>query len=134
MLEKAFYYNEFRKGETYTCIEDCLFLNIFAPTLPNRAAVCPSLQRRPDTPATTACLIRWRPAVGKGQYRFLWRRSRPHHHYGTERRRHDDKQSRRRIKRPGRVSLRVPGLLYPVFGDFAQKSLSLFVNYIYIIK
>ena len=29
---KAFYYNEFRKGETYTYSEDCLFLNIWAPT------------------------------------------------------------------------------------------------------
>ena len=27
--EKAFYYNEFRKGETYTYSEDCLFLNIW---------------------------------------------------------------------------------------------------------
>lgn len=26
---KAFYYNEFRKGETYTYSEDCLFLNIW---------------------------------------------------------------------------------------------------------
>ena len=31
VLEKAFYYNEFRKGETYTYSEDCLFLNIFTP-------------------------------------------------------------------------------------------------------
>jgi len=30
-LKKVFYYNEFRKGETYTYSEDCLFLNIFAP-------------------------------------------------------------------------------------------------------
>ncbi len=29
--EKAFYYNEFRRGETYTYSEDCLFLNIFTP-------------------------------------------------------------------------------------------------------
>lgn len=29
--EKAFYYNEFRKGETYTYSEDCLFLNVFVP-------------------------------------------------------------------------------------------------------
>lgn len=29
--EKAFYYNEFRKGETYTYSEDCLFLNIWIP-------------------------------------------------------------------------------------------------------
>ena len=29
--EKYFYYNEFRKGETYTYSEDCLFLNIFTP-------------------------------------------------------------------------------------------------------
>jgi len=29
--EKAFYYNEFRKGETYTYSEDCLFLNIWTP-------------------------------------------------------------------------------------------------------
>ncbi len=30
-LKKVFYYNEFRKGETYAYSEDCLFLNIFAP-------------------------------------------------------------------------------------------------------
>ncbi len=30
-LKKYFYYNEFRKGETYTYSEDCLFLNVFAP-------------------------------------------------------------------------------------------------------
>ena len=29
--KKYFYYNEFRKGETYEYSEDCLFLNIFAP-------------------------------------------------------------------------------------------------------
>ena len=29
--EKAFYYNEFRKGETYTYDDDCLFLNIWVP-------------------------------------------------------------------------------------------------------
>ncbi len=29
--EKAFYYNEFRKGEHYTYDEDCLFLNIWTP-------------------------------------------------------------------------------------------------------
>ena len=28
-LKKIFYYNEFRKGETYTYSEDCLFLNVF---------------------------------------------------------------------------------------------------------
>ena len=30
-VKKYFYYNEFRKGETYTYSEDCLFLNVFAP-------------------------------------------------------------------------------------------------------
>ena len=30
-LKKYFYYNEFRKGETYQYSEDCLFLNIFTP-------------------------------------------------------------------------------------------------------
>ena len=30
-LKKIFYYNEFRKGESYTYSEDCLFLNVFAP-------------------------------------------------------------------------------------------------------
>jgi len=30
-LKKIFYYNEFRKNETYTYSEDCLFLNIFTP-------------------------------------------------------------------------------------------------------
>ena len=31
MPKKIFYYNEFRKGESYTYSEDCLFLNVFAP-------------------------------------------------------------------------------------------------------
>ena len=31
VLEKVFYYHEFRKGETYTYSEDCLFLNVFTP-------------------------------------------------------------------------------------------------------
>ena len=30
-LKKVFYYHEFRKGETYTYDEDCLFLNIWTP-------------------------------------------------------------------------------------------------------
>ena len=30
-LKKVFYYNEFRKGESYTYSEDCLFLNIWTP-------------------------------------------------------------------------------------------------------
>lgn len=35
MPEKAFYYNEFRKGEIYKYSEDCLFLNVFAPLATN---------------------------------------------------------------------------------------------------
>lgn len=31
MPKKVFYYNEFRKGESYKYSEDCLFLNVFAP-------------------------------------------------------------------------------------------------------
>ena len=31
MPKKVFYYNEFRRGESYTYSEDCLFLNVFAP-------------------------------------------------------------------------------------------------------
>ncbi len=30
-LKKIFYYNEFRKGESYTYSEDCLFLNLWTP-------------------------------------------------------------------------------------------------------
>ena len=30
-LKKVFYYNEFRKGESYSYSEDCLFLNIWVP-------------------------------------------------------------------------------------------------------
>ncbi len=30
-LKKVFYYNEFRKGESYSYSEDCLFLNIWTP-------------------------------------------------------------------------------------------------------
>ena len=30
-LKKVFYYNEFRKGETYSYSEDCLFLNVWVP-------------------------------------------------------------------------------------------------------
>ena len=30
-VKKYFYYNEFRKGESYTYSEDCLFLNVFTP-------------------------------------------------------------------------------------------------------
>ena len=29
--KKYFYYNEFRKGETYHYSEDCLYLNVFVP-------------------------------------------------------------------------------------------------------
>ena len=39
VTEKAFYYNEFRKGETYTYSEDCLFLNIWAPDNAENAPV-----------------------------------------------------------------------------------------------
>ena len=31
VIEKVFYYNEFRKGATYTYDDDCLFLNIWTP-------------------------------------------------------------------------------------------------------
>lgn len=31
MVEKAFYFHEFREGETYTYSEDCLFLNVWTP-------------------------------------------------------------------------------------------------------
>ena len=30
-LKKVFYYNEFRRGESYSYSEDCLFLNVFTP-------------------------------------------------------------------------------------------------------
>lgn len=37
--EKAFYYNEFRKGEHYDYSEDCLFLNVWAPPAAQNAPV-----------------------------------------------------------------------------------------------
>lgn len=37
--EKAFYYHEFREGESYTYSEDCLFLNIWTPLEPENAPV-----------------------------------------------------------------------------------------------
>ena len=40
-LKKIFYYNEFRKGETYEYSEDCLFLNVFVPK--NIENKCPVL-------------------------------------------------------------------------------------------
>ena len=40
-LKKIFYYNEFRKGETYQYSEDCLFLNIFTPEDVNDASNLP---------------------------------------------------------------------------------------------
>lgn len=41
MPEKAFYYNEFRKGEVYTYSEDCLFLNIWTPEGADRDSKLP---------------------------------------------------------------------------------------------
>lgn len=41
MPEKAFYYNEFRKGETYTYSEDCLFLNIWTKKDANKDSKLP---------------------------------------------------------------------------------------------
>ena len=37
--EKAFYYNEFRRGEHYDYSEDCLFLNVWAPEEARNAPV-----------------------------------------------------------------------------------------------
>lgn len=48
---KAFYYNEFRKGETYTYSEDCLFLNIWAP-----AGAAPRTSCRSSSTFTAAAL------------------------------------------------------------------------------
>ena len=42
-LKKVFYYNEFRKGATYTYSEDCLFLNIFTPDTAQEGSKLPVL-------------------------------------------------------------------------------------------
>ena len=42
MPEKAFYYKEFRLGETYTYSEDCLFEYLDPPPMPGRKASCRS--------------------------------------------------------------------------------------------
>ncbi len=39
--EKAFYYHEFREGETYTYSDDCLFLNIWKPDCADEASKLP---------------------------------------------------------------------------------------------
>ena len=41
--KKYFYYNEFRKGETYRYSEDCLFLNIFVPDTAKEGDALPVL-------------------------------------------------------------------------------------------
>lgn len=41
--EKAFYFNEFRRGETYSYSEDCLFLNIWTPEDAAPASMLPVL-------------------------------------------------------------------------------------------
>ncbi len=41
MIEKAFYYNEFRKGETYRYDDDCLFLNIWTPKYADKKSALP---------------------------------------------------------------------------------------------
>ena len=41
--KKIFYYNEFRKGESYTYSEDCLFLNIWTPSNVNENDKLPVL-------------------------------------------------------------------------------------------
>ena len=41
--EENFYYNEFRKGETYTYDEDCLFLNIWTPESASETSKLPVL-------------------------------------------------------------------------------------------
>ena len=41
--KKYFYYNEFRKGETYTYSEDCLFLNIWTPDTVSEGSKLPVL-------------------------------------------------------------------------------------------
>ncbi len=40
-MKRIFYYNEFRKGETYTYSEDCLFLNIWKPDSSNEDSKLP---------------------------------------------------------------------------------------------
>ena len=42
-LKKVFYYHEFRKGETYTYSEDCLFLNVFTPETAQKGDKLPVL-------------------------------------------------------------------------------------------
>lgn len=69
---KAFYYNEFRKGETYTYSEDCLFLNIWLLPIQLPGTDCRSSSTFTAAALPAAAATRSTSAAPSGPPKAAW--------------------------------------------------------------